>query len=74
MKNIYVGNLPFSSTEDEVRDLFAQYGEVLADLGLWKWKTAARTRPLNPWTVPPLAVGACGSTKPVNANPVSPVR
>lgn len=28
MKNIYVGNLPFSSTEDEVRDLFAQYGEV----------------------------------------------
>lgn len=26
--NIYVGNLPFSSTEDDVRSLFAQYGEV----------------------------------------------
>lgn len=28
MKSIYVGNLPFTATEDEVRDLFAQYGEV----------------------------------------------
>ena len=28
MKRIYVGNLPFSSTEDEVRDLFAEYGAV----------------------------------------------
>nr|WP_319775884.1 RNA-binding protein [uncultured Sphaerochaeta sp.] len=28
MKNIYVGNLPFSTNEDEVRDLFAQYGTV----------------------------------------------
>lgn len=28
MKSIYVGNLPFSATEDEVRDLFANYGEV----------------------------------------------
>ena len=27
-KKIYVGNLPFSSTEDEVRELFSQYGEV----------------------------------------------
>ena len=27
-KNIYVGNLPFSATEDEVRELFAQYGTV----------------------------------------------
>ncbi len=27
-KRIYVGNLPFSATEDEVRDLFAVYGEV----------------------------------------------
>lgn len=26
--NIYVGNLPWSATEDEVRDLFAQHGEV----------------------------------------------
>jgi len=28
MKQIYVGNLPYRSSEDEVRDLFAQYGEV----------------------------------------------
>jgi len=27
-KRIYVGNLPFSATEDEVRDLFAQHGTV----------------------------------------------
>ena len=25
---IYVGNLPFSTTEAELRDLFGQYGEV----------------------------------------------
>jgi len=28
VKTIYVGNLPFSSSEDEIRDLFAQHGEV----------------------------------------------
>lgn len=28
MKNIYVGNLPFNATEDEVRELFAPFGEV----------------------------------------------
>ena len=28
MKRIYVGNLPFSATEDEVRELFAEYGPV----------------------------------------------
>lgn len=27
-KSIYVGNLPWSATEDEIHDLFAQYGEV----------------------------------------------
>jgi len=27
-KKMYVGNLPFSSTEDDLRDLFSQYGEV----------------------------------------------
>ncbi len=26
--NIYVGNLPFSATEDEIRDLFSAYGTV----------------------------------------------
>ena len=27
-KKIYVGNLPFSATEDEVRQLFSEYGNV----------------------------------------------
>ena len=27
-KKIYVGNLPFSATDDEVRELFAAYGTV----------------------------------------------
>ena len=28
MKKIYVGNLPFSATEDELNGLFAAHGEV----------------------------------------------
>lgn len=28
LKRIYVGNLPFSATEDDVRDLFEQHGAV----------------------------------------------
>ena len=28
MKNIFVGNLPFSASADDVRALFEQYGEV----------------------------------------------
>lgn len=28
MTSIYVGNLPFSATEDEIRDLFEAHGEV----------------------------------------------
>ena len=28
MKNIYVGNVPFDTTADELRSLFANYGEV----------------------------------------------
>lgn len=28
MKKIYVGNLPFSATEDELKGLFAAHGEV----------------------------------------------
>ncbi len=27
-KKIYVGNLPFSATDDEVRSLFSEYGTV----------------------------------------------
>lgn len=29
-QRIYVGNLPFTSTEEEVAELFAQHGEVIA--------------------------------------------
>lgn len=28
MKKIYVGNLPFNATEDDIRQLFEQFGEV----------------------------------------------
>ena len=28
MKKIYVGNLPFSATEDEITELFGQHGTV----------------------------------------------
>ena len=28
MKSIYVGNLPFTATEDEVRALFSEFGTV----------------------------------------------
>lgn len=28
MTNLYVGNLPWNTTETQLRDLFAQYGEV----------------------------------------------
>ena len=29
-QRIYVGNLPFSAREEDVRQLFAQYGEVVS--------------------------------------------
>lgn len=28
MKKLYVGNLPFSATEGEVREMFAEHGEI----------------------------------------------
>jgi len=28
LKKIYVGNLPFSTTDSDLRDLFARHGEV----------------------------------------------
>jgi RNA recognition motif-containing protein len=28
MKKLYVGNLPFSSSEEDVRELMAQFGQV----------------------------------------------
>lgn len=30
MKRIYVGNLPFSATEDQVREMFSAHGNVLS--------------------------------------------
>jgi RNA recognition motif-containing protein len=30
MKSIYVGNLPFSATEEDIRNLFSSYGTVHA--------------------------------------------
>ncbi len=29
-KNIYVGNLPWSATEEELRDTFGQFGEIIS--------------------------------------------
>jgi RNA recognition motif-containing protein len=29
-KSIYVGNIAFSASEDDIRNLFSQYGEVLS--------------------------------------------
>ncbi len=28
MKKLFVGNLPFSATQEEIRNLFAEFGEV----------------------------------------------
>jgi RNA recognition motif-containing protein len=28
VKNIYIGNLPYSASEDEIRSMFEQYGTV----------------------------------------------
>jgi RNA recognition motif-containing protein len=42
-KRIYVGNLPFSATEDEVRRLFAEYGEVV-DVSLPQDRDTGRPR------------------------------
>ena len=28
MKKLYIGNLPFTATEDEIRDLFGAHGDV----------------------------------------------
>ena len=30
MQKLFVGNLPFSATEEEIREKFAEHGEVLA--------------------------------------------
>lgn len=30
MKSIYVGNIPFSASQDDIRDLFAEHGDVVS--------------------------------------------
>ena len=42
-KRIYVGNLPFTSTEDDVRQLFAEYGDVI-DVSLPNDRETGRPR------------------------------
>lgn len=42
-KRIYVGNLPFSASDDEVRKLFAEFGEV-ADVHLVTDRETGRPR------------------------------
>ncbi len=41
--NLYVGNLPFNATEDEVRELFAAYGEVTS-VAIIKDKFSGKSR------------------------------
>ena len=36
-KKLYVGNLPFSTNDEEVRNLFAAYGEVFARKPVLRW-------------------------------------
>jgi RNA recognition motif-containing protein len=43
VKRIYVGNLPFSATEDDVRALFAEHGTVL-DVNLIADRDTGRPR------------------------------
>jgi len=43
MTNIYVGNLSFNATEDELRDAFEQYGKV-ASVSIIKDRDTGRPR------------------------------
>jgi len=43
MKRMYVGNLPYSSSEDDVRDLFSQYGDV-GDVNVVEDRETGRSR------------------------------
>jgi RNA recognition motif-containing protein len=42
-KKLYVGNLSFNSTEDEIKTLFAQFGEV-TNVTIIKDRDTARSR------------------------------
>jgi len=43
MTNIYVGNLPWSTTEDQLRDTFAAYGAV-SSVAIIKDRNTGRSR------------------------------
>ena len=43
MTSIYVGNLPYSATEDDLRQAFSQHGEV-ADVNIVKDRETGRPR------------------------------
>ena len=43
MTNIYVGNLSFKATEDDLRQAFAQYGEV-SSVSIVKDRESGRSR------------------------------
>ena len=38
-KRIYVGNLPYSTTDEELRELFSQHGEVISSDVLYDRQT-----------------------------------
>ncbi len=42
-KKLYVGNLPYSVSEDQLRDLFSQFGEIV-DLKLITDRMSGRSR------------------------------
>jgi RNA recognition motif-containing protein len=43
MTSIYVGNLPYSATEDDLREAFSQHGEV-AEVNIVKDRETGRPR------------------------------
>ena len=61
-KSIYVGNLPWSATEEQVQSLFADYGPVVSVL--WKWKNPVLLLLLKLWTTLISVAAPCASTKP----------
>ena len=43
MTSIYVGNLPYTATEDELREVFSQHGEV-SEVNIVKDRETGRAR------------------------------
>ena len=83
-KSIYVGNLPWSATEEQVQNLFAEHGEVLsvklvnepaapAVSASSKWKNPARRLLSKRLITPPSVDVPFASTKRSPALRVPPV-